>query len=100
MSLLRVACVPLILAGVVAGGAFYLTRPNSETRPTAATAVVMISRTVHTVSWFQGHQIEMTQKLSACNNNPGGQMSDPECQNASDAKQHLDIQNFLASAPK
>jgi len=100
MSRLQVACVPLILAGIVAGvgGAFYLTRPLTATRP--ATAIVAIPRTVRTVSWFEAHQLEMTQKLSACNDNPGGGLLDPECQNASDAKEHLDVQRFLASAPK
>ena len=42
----------------------------------------------------------MMKKLGACNDNPGGGTLDPECQNASDAKEHVDTQNFLASAPK
>lgn len=102
MSPLQVVCVPLILAGVVAGagGVFYLTRPDTATRPAATAAVVVVPRIVRTVSWFESHQPEMTKKLSACNDNPGGGTLDPECQNALDAKQHLDIQSFLASAPK
>jgi hypothetical protein len=104
MSPLQVACVPLILAGVIAGagGAIYLTRPLTATRPVgeARVAVVVTPRTVRTVSWFQAHQLEMTQKLGACKDNPGGGMLDPECQNALDAKEHVDTQNFLASAPK
>lgn len=102
MSPLQVACVPLVLVSVIAGagGAYYLTRPVTATRPTAVAARVMMPRTVRTVSWFEAHQPEMTQKLTACNNDPGGGMHDPECLNASDAKEHVDIQNFLASAPK
>jgi hypothetical protein len=102
MSPLQVACVPLILAGVVAGagGVFYLTRPDTATRPAATAAVVVVPRTVRTVSWFEFHQPEMREKLSACNDNPGGGTLDPECQNALDAKEHVDTQNFLASAPK
>ena len=104
MSPLQVACVPLILAGVIAGagGAIYLTRPLTATPPAvgAAAAGVVTRRTARTVTWFQAHQLEMTKKLGACKDNPGGGMLDPECQNALDAKEHLDIQNFLASAPK
>jgi hypothetical protein len=100
MSPLQVACVSLILAGVIAGagGAFYLARPDTATRPAAA--VVVVPGTVRTVSWFEAHQLEMMKKLGACNDNPGGGTLDPECQNASDAKEHVDTQNFLASAPK
>jgi hypothetical protein len=102
MSPLQVVFVPLVLVGVIAGasGAYYLTRPTTPTRPPTVAAVVMIPRTVRSVTWFEAHQLEMTQKLRTCNNNPGGGVHDPECLNASDAKQHVDIQNFLASAPK
>ena len=100
MSPLKAACVPLILASIVAGAGdvFYLTRSGTATQPAAA--VAMIPRTARTVSWFVAHQVEMAKKLGACKDNPGGGMLDPECQNALDAKEHLDIQNFLASVPK
>jgi hypothetical protein len=102
MSPLQVACVPLILIGAIAGAgeAYYLAHPVTVPRPPAGTAIVTIPRTVRTVSWFEAHQLEMTQKLKICNNDPGGGTHDPECLNASDAKQHVDIQQFLASAPK
>jgi hypothetical protein len=100
MSPLRLACISLMLAGVIAvsGGTFHLGRPDTATRPAAA--VVATPQTVRTVSWFEAHQLEMTKKLGDCNDNPGGGTLDPECQNALDAKEHVDIQRFLASAPK
>jgi hypothetical protein len=92
--------IPVYLAciAVGAGGTWYLTKatfPAPRRQDAAA-----IPHGVRTVSWFEAHQAVMNQKLDACNDNPGGAMKDPECQNALDAKSHIDTDNFLAGGRK
>ena len=89
-------CLACFAAG--AGSTWYITRVASPTpvRQEAAAA----PHPVRTVSWFQAHPSEMRQKFAACNDNPGGAMADPECENAATAKEHIDFKEFLAGAPK
>ncbi len=92
--------VPIYIACVAAGagGTWYFTRgmPPVPARQDAAA----VPHQVRTVSWFEAHRAEMTQKNATCNDNPGGAMADPECENAATAKEHIDFKEFLAGAPK
>jgi hypothetical protein len=92
--------IPIYLACIAAGagGTLFLTKAPSPglTRQDAAE----VSRPVRTVSWFKAHQPEMNQKLVACNDNPGGAMTDPECQNALDAKSRIDTDSEAAGVNK
>lgn len=92
--------IPIYLACIAAGagGTWYLTKADSPALTQQDAAAV--SHAVRTVSWFKAHQPEMNQKLAACNDNPGGAMTDPECQNALDAKSRIDTDGSLAGAPK
>ena len=92
--------IPIYLACIAAGagGTWYLTKAASPAL--TQQHVAPVSHPVRTVSWFESHQSEMNQKLDACNDNPGGAMTDPECQNALDAKSHIDTDRSLAGAPK
>ena len=96
--------VSLILAcfaagvGTGAGGTWFLTRPAFSPGPQQDAAVV--PRPVRTVSWFEAHPSEMKQKYAACNDNPGGAMTDPECENALAANDHLGLAEILKGAPE
>lgn len=92
--------VPIYLACIAAGagGTGYLTRGTSPAPPQQNAAAA--PHPVRTASWFEAHRMEMTQKYASCNDNPGGAMVDPECQNAATAKERTDLKEFLAGAPK
>jgi hypothetical protein len=92
--------VPIYLACIAAGagGTWYL---NRDTSPVPAPHdAAEVPHPARTVSWFEAHRAEMTQKMASCNDNPGGAMADPECENAATAKEHTDFKEFLAGAPK
>ena len=92
--------IPIYLAciAVGVGGTWYLTKGGSS--PLTQQDAAAVPHPVRTVSWFEAHQPVMNQKLNACNDNPGGTMTDPECQNALDAKSRIDTDSSLAGAPK
>jgi len=97
---IRLSHAPLYLLcfAAGAGSTWYLTRPTSQaTRQQNAASA---PQAVRPVSWFTSHRIELAQKIAACSDNPGGAMADPECENAATAKEHIDVQEFLAGAPK
>ena len=86
-ELIRLVVVAVCSGAAGAGGGWYLTKAT-------------LSPPVHTVSWFQEHQSEMMRKVAACNDNPGGAMTDPECTNAENAKEHIDLSKLLEMPPK
>jgi hypothetical protein len=92
--------IPIYLACVAAGagGTWYLTKAPSPALTQQDAAAVPHS--VRTVSWFNAHQPEMNQKLATCNDNPGGAMTDPECQNALDAKSRIDTDSLATAVRK
>jgi hypothetical protein len=92
--------IPIYLACIAAGagGTWYLTKVDSPALTQEDAAAV--PHLVRTVSWFKAHQPEMNQKLAACNDNPGGAMTDPECQNASDAADRNSLDKMIAGPAK
>ena len=52
-----------------------------------------------TVSWYRQHQAVLKKELTACADNPGSAMTDPDCQNAAEAKSQLDIEEFQGKQP-
>ena len=79
-----------------AGSASYLTNPPVPAQQGSEAA----PHPVRTVSWYEAHRPEMNQKFASCNDNPGGALFDPECQNALDAKGHIGMAGFIKGPPK
>ena len=84
---LTVAALMAASAGLGATGAVYL-RPLQPTPPPVV-ATAPVPAPIRAVTWFKAHPDEITQKLAACNDNPGVGMHDPECFNAQEASNKL-----------
>ena len=93
---LTVAALMAASAGLGATGAVYL-RPLQPTPPPVV-ATAPVPAPIRAVTWFKAHPDEITQKLAACNDNPGVAMHDPECFNASDANNKLAYERRTAAA--
>ena len=94
---LTVAALMAASAGLGATGAVYL-RPLQPAAPPVVTEITPPPPPIRTVTWFKAHPDEITQKLAACNDNPGVAMHDPECFNASDANNKLAYERRTAAA--
>jgi hypothetical protein len=91
-QVLMVAAVCIATAGY---GAWHFSRsavPVGEGGGTRRVADVRENPTfavpppsVRTVSWYMAHRPEMNAKVEACKDNPGGALSDPDCENAGQA---------------
>jgi hypothetical protein len=90
-QILMVAVVCIATAGY---GAWHFSRsavpvdegggaPHAAVRENSTFVVPPSS--VRTVSWYMAHRPEMNAKVAACKDNPGGALSDPECENAGQA---------------
>jgi hypothetical protein len=89
-------CLVCFAAG--ASSTWYITRVAFPTPVQQDAAAV--PPPVRTVSWFAAHPSEMRQKFAACNDNPGGAMTDPECENALTAREHTGLADSFPEAPR
>jgi hypothetical protein len=95
-----------IIAGsflVGAGGMFAYLHP--QLAATVVTreipnAIASVIPQPHTVSWYVAHQDAMKGKLSACQEDPGSAIRDPECENASEAFDKVTLDRFIEGAPR
>lgn len=88
-QVLLIAAASWIGAGAYVAGYF----------PWRAPGMVAAAEPARTVSWYRQHQTDLKKELATCNDNPGSAMTDPDCQNAAEAKSQLDIEEFQGKPP-